>query len=60
MPLDEDGNGIDPLDGRAGMSRKNKRFTGPLLDGIPLIGLLTYDEGHGYEFTELGRYNKLT
>ena len=59
MILDEDQNGIH-LDGYATMPRCNKRFTGQLLDGIPFIGLLTYDNGNGWEYTELGKYNKLT
>ena len=43
------------------MSRKHKRFTGLLLDGIPIIGLLTYDDDeYNDEYTELGRFNKLT
>ena len=60
MPLDQDKNGISPFDGSA-MYRKNKRFTGPLYNGIPIIGLLTYvNEYRDREYTELGRYNKLT
>ena len=59
MPLEDDKNGFDFW--CDAMSRKNKKFTGHLLDGIPFIGILTYyDNGDGKEYTELGRYNKLT
>ena len=59
MLFDEDRNGFYP-NGSANYPRKNKRFTGPLLDGIPIIGLLTYDNLWGdREYTELGGYNKL-
>ena len=59
MPLDKDENGF-LFNGSANETRKNKRFTGPLLDGIPIIGLLTYEDKNHDEYTELGRYNKLT